>query len=290
MHLYCSTWRIITWPRTWESLKHMKRILFGIIILMGAANVQAQQSFLENQKLFPRVGEAFREKEESIKKEFAKKGLSYPAKQIYIRSFKLDSELEIWVRNNVTDTFSLLKTYRVCTLSGKMGPKRKEGDRQVPEGFYYINDFNPNSSFHLSLGINYPNYSDRILSDPKKPGGDIYIHGNCLTIGCIPLTDEFIEEVYIMAVNAKNNGQDFIPVHVFPVRFGNSRSMDYLGSISLTDNDSQKFWLNLKAAYDYFEKNRKLPVILVNSQGKYVHTNTQAIPESLAQTKTASGN
>ncbi|MBO9153872.1 MULTISPECIES: L,D-transpeptidase family protein [Chitinophaga] len=270
----------------------MKRLIIGILSLLGAMNVHAQQSFLENQKMFPRVGEAFREKELALKQEFAKKGIAYPAKQMFIRSFKLDSELEIWVRNNVADTFTLLKTYRVCSLSGKMGPKRKEGDRQVPEGFYYINDFNPNSSFHLSLGLNYPNFSDKILSDQKKPGGDIYIHGNCLTIGCIPLTDEFIEEVYIMAVHAKNNGQDFIPVHVFPVRFGNSRSMDYLGSVSLTDNDSQKFWINLKAAYDYFEKYRKLPVVLVNSQGKYVYTNPQQAP-SLAQsngTKTANGN
>jgi len=265
--------------------KHMKRIVFGMLLLAGALNAQAQQSFLENQKLYPRVGEAFREKEEALKKEFAKKGISYPAKQMYIRSFKLDSELEIWVRNNVTDTFTLLKTYRVCSLSGKMGPKRKEGDRQVPEGFYYINDFNPNSSFHLSLGINYPNYSDKILSDQKKPGGDIYIHGSCLTIGCIPLTDDFIEEVYILAVNAKNNGQDFIPVHVFPVRFGNTRSLDYLGSISLTDNEAQKFWVNLKEAYDYFEKTRKIPVVMVNSQGKYVYTGRGASGQALAQAR-----
>ncbi len=148
----------------------MKRLFIGILSLLGGFSAHAQQSFLENQKLFPRVGEAFREKEESIKKEFAKKGLAWPAKQLYIRSFKLDSELEIWARNSPADTFTLVKTYRVCSLSGKMGPKRKEGDRQVPEGFYYINDFNPNSSFHLSLGINYPNYSDRMLSDQKKPG------------------------------------------------------------------------------------------------------------------------
>jgi murein L,D-transpeptidase YafK len=264
----------------------MKRIVFGILLIAGAVKVQAQQSFLDNQKLFPRVGEAFREKEEALKKEFAKKGITYPAKQIYIRSFKLDSELEIWGRNNVTDTFTLLKTYRVCSLSGSMGPKRKEGDRQVPEGFYYINDFNPNSSYHLSLGINYPNYSDKILSDQKKPGGEIYIHGSCLTIGCIPLTDDFIEEVYIFAVNAKNNGQDFIPVHVFPVRFGNTRSLDYLGSVSIKDEDSQKFWVNLKEAYDYFEKNRKIPVVMVNSQGKYIYPGkVQPASRTLAQVR-----
>ncbi|MET6997953.1 L,D-transpeptidase family protein [Chitinophaga defluvii] len=248
----------------------MKRLLVIALALLGASEIYGQQSFLDNQKLFPKVGEAYREKEDLLKKEFEKKGLTYPAKYIFIRSFKLDSEMEVWVKNNVADTFRLFKSYRVCTLSGKMGPKRKEGDRQVPEGFYYINDFNPNSNYHLSLGINYPNFSDKILSDQKKPGGEIYIHGSCITIGCIPLTDEFINEVYILAVNAKNAGQDFIPVHVFPVKFGNTRSLDYLGTVSLTDNSSQQFWVELKTAYDYFEKHHKLPVVLVDNKGKYI--------------------
>lgn len=248
----------------------MKRLVVIVLILLGAGKIFAQQSFLDNQKMFPKVGEAYREKEELLKKEFEKKGLTYPAKYMFIRSFKLDSEMEIWVKNNASDTFRLFKSYRVCTLSGKMGPKRKEGDRQVPEGFYYINDFNPNSNYHLSLGINYPNFSDRILSDSKNPGGEIYIHGNCITVGCIPLTDEFIDEVYIMAVNAKNAGQDFIPVHVFPVKFGNSGSMNYLGTFTLTDGSSKQFWTELRNAYDYFEKHHRLPVVLVDDKGKYI--------------------
>jgi len=248
----------------------MKRLVVFVLLLLGAGDLFAQQSFLENQKMFPKVGEAYREKEELLKKEFEKKGLTYPARYIFVRSFKLDSEMEIWVKNNPSDTFRLFKSYRVCTLSGKMGPKRKEGDRQVPEGFYYINDFNPNSNYHLSLGINYPNFSDRILSDPKSPGGDIYIHGNCITVGCIPLTDEFIDEVYILAVNAKNAGQDFIPVHVFPVKFNNAGSMNYLGTFTLTDPSSKQFWSELRTAYDYFEKHHRLPVVLVDEKGKYV--------------------
>lgn len=248
----------------------MKRFIVAVLLLLGFSVAQAQQSFLENQKLFPKVSVAFRQKEELLKKEFEKKGLAYPARYMFVRSFKLDSELEIWVKDKVSDTFRLFKSYRVCSLSGKMGPKRKEGDSQVPEGFYYINDFNPNSNYHLSLGLNYPNYSDKVLSDPDKPGGDIYIHGSCLTVGCIPLTDELIEEVYILAVNAKNAGQDFIPVHVYPVKFGNTRSMDYLGSVSLSDSLSQQFWVELKTAYDYFEKHHKLPVVMVDNKGKYV--------------------
>jgi len=251
----------------------MKQVVLAVMILLGVGKVFAQQqSFLDNQKMFPKVGVAYRDKEEQLKKEFEKKGLEYPAKYIFLRSFKLDSELEIWVKNKATDTFRLFKSYRVCTLSGKMGPKRKEGDQQVPEGFYYINDFNPNSNYHLSLGINYPNFSDKILSDQKKPGNEIYIHGSCLTIGCIPLTDEFIEEVYILAVNAKNAGQDFIPVHVFPVKFGRSRSLEYLQGVKLNPDDktSTKFWADLKTAYDYFEQHHRLPVVLVDNKGQYI--------------------
>ncbi|WP_291906204.1 L,D-transpeptidase family protein [Chitinophaga sp. CB10] len=247
----------------------MKRILALAWMLLAGGSLYAQQSFLENQKMYPKVGEAYRQKEELIRKEFEKKGLAYPARYIFIRSFKLDSEMEIWVKNNPQDTFRLFKSYRVCTLSGKMGPKRREGDRQVPEGFYYINDFNPNSNYHLSLGINYPNFSDRILSDPKRPGSEIYIHGNCITVGCIPLTDEFIDEVYILAVNAKNAGQDFIPVHVFPVKFSNNRSVEYLSGVPVTDSISRPFWADLRTAYDYFEKHHKLPVVMIDDKGKY---------------------
>ncbi len=95
------------------------------------------------------------------------------------------------------------------------------GDYQVPEGFYYINEFNPRSLYHLSLGLNYPNASDRMLCDMSQPGGDIYIHGSCVTTGCIPITDGQIEELYVLAAHAKDMGQDFIPVHIFPVNFSN---------------------------------------------------------------------
>ena len=83
--------------------------------------------------------------------------------------------------------------------SGTTGPKRLQGDFQVPEGFYHINEFNPNSNYHLSMGLNYPNSSDRILSDSLRPGGEIYIHGSCVSVGCIPLNDDEIEELYLIA-------------------------------------------------------------------------------------------
>jgi murein L,D-transpeptidase YafK len=248
----------------------MKKFLFlllctGIFLQNGWS-----QSFLETQMAYPTVSEAYKSKEALLKKEFAEKGLTYPAKYIYIRSFKYDSQLEVWVKNNLSDTFTLFKTYHICALSGQMGPKRMAGDYQVPEGFYYINDFNPQSNYHLSLGLNYPNFSDRLTSGVNNLGGDIYIHGSCVSMGCIPLTDGQMDEVYILAVNARNLGEDFIPVHIYPIRFDNPRSVEYLTTISRHDVDAQKFWVNLRNAYEYFQKTHRLPVVMTDKKGDYV--------------------
>jgi len=154
--------------------------------------------------------------------------------------------------------------------SGSMGPKRMEGDYQVPEGFYHINEFNPNSNYHLSLGINYPNTSDRILSDSLRPGSAIYIHGNCVSTGCIAISDEPIEELYVIASAAKISGQEFIPVHIFPVKYNNRNSLDYLNATIKENIYLQKFNKNIREVFDYFEINKQLPIILVNKRGEYV--------------------
>jgi murein L,D-transpeptidase YafK len=241
-------------------------LLFSVFVILSFA----QPSFVDYQKTYPRVAAALRVKEDTLKKQFEKAGLQWPAKQLYIRSFKYDSQLEVWVRNTNDQAFKLFKTYKVCALAGSMGPKRLEGDYQVPEGFYYINEFNPNSHYHLSLGINYPNASDKVLSDSLKPGGDIYIHGSCLTVGCIPIQDSQIEELYILAAMSKASGQDFIPVHIFPVRYNNRKSFDYFSRTTKDNQDLQRFAIKIKEVYDYFEQKKKLPLISVNKKGDYV--------------------
>jgi murein L,D-transpeptidase YafK len=208
--------------------------------------------------------------EDSLKKQFEKQNLTWPPQAMYLRSFKFDRQLEIWVKSNSKEPYKLFKTYKVCQQSGSMGPKRVEGDYQVPEGFYYINEFNPNSNYHLSLGLNYPNASDRILSDANRPGSAIYIHGDCVSTGCIPITDAPIEELYFLASNVRNQGQEFIPVHVFPVKYNVKKSMDFLEN-SMKDNlYLQHFNSNIKEVFDYFEIKKELPVILVNRKGDYV--------------------
>ncbi len=208
--------------------------------------------------------------EDSLKKQFEKQNLVWPPQAMYLRSFKYDRQLEIWVKSADKGPYKLFKTYKVCQQSGAMGPKRVEGDYQVPEGFYYINEFNPNSSYHLSLGLNYPNASDRILSDANRPGSAIYIHGDCVSTGCIPITDAPIEELYFLASNVRNQGQEFIPVHVFPVKYNVKKSMDFLENTMKDNNYLKQFNSNIKEVFDYFELKKELPIIMVNRKGEYV--------------------
>ncbi len=249
----------------------MKFLFFFVAQFVWLLNTaRAQNSFIQSQMGLSKVAYAFRSKEDTLKKQFAAEHLEWPPRQVYIRSFKYDSQLEVWVRNSNKEAYKLFKTYKVCALSGALGPKRMEGDYQVPEGFYYISSFNPKSNYHLSLGLNYPNASDVLLSDSLKPGGDIYIHGNCVTVGCIPIQDNQIEELYVLASYAKDNGEDFIPVHIFPVRFNNPKSSVYLSKATKDDKDYQHFAVKIKEVYDYFELYRKLPLISINKKGEYV--------------------
>jgi murein L,D-transpeptidase YafK len=225
---------------------------------------------MQSQKASFRVANAFATKEDTLQKEFKAKGLKWPAKYVYIRSFKYDNQLEIWVKNDQKEKYKLFKTYKVCMQSGSMGPKRLQGDYQVPEGFYYINEFNPYSNYHLSLGLNYPNASDRILSDSLRPGNGIYIHGSCVSVGCIPVTNEDIEEIYIIASFAKAAGQEYIPVHIFPVKYNRPKSFEYFTNNSRNNPSLQHFGLQLKKAFDEFEDTKEVPVILIDAKGDYV--------------------
>ncbi|HEY4289731.1 MAG TPA: L,D-transpeptidase family protein [Puia sp.] len=257
------------------------------ILSIGKVSAQTSIStihFIDYQRSIPKVGDMLHRKEDTLMKQFKEKGLTYPARYIYIRSFKYDSQLEVWVKNTKEEKYKLFKTYKVCALAGTLGPKRMAGDYQVPEGFYYINEFNPRSEYHLSLGLNYPNASDRILSDSTQPGGDIYIHGSCVTTGCIPITDAQIEELYILAAHAKDMGEDFIPVHIFPVNFNNPRSVDYLNKYLQTFSEYTPFAKSMRSAFYYFEKYRDVPFVMVNGRGEYV---TEEVAPTEAEVKVA---
>ena len=226
-------------------------------------------SFIDYQRSFLRPQEAMARKVDTLKRQFTAKKLTWPANYIYIRSFKYDSQLEVWVKQRPADSFRLFKTYPVCALAGSLGPKRMQGDFQVPEGFYYINEFNPTSNYYLSLGLNYPNASDKVLSDSIKPGGEIYIHGSCVTVGCIPITDQQIDELYVLAAYAREQEQHYIPVHIFPCRYDVPKSAAYLDDLTKDDPVLKDFTNQLKDAYTYFEKNRRLPIVMITDDGRY---------------------
>lgn len=190
----------------------------GLSLFISASSQLVGQSFLTSQLQFPRVRAAQQNQVKAVDALLKAKNIDKNVFQIKISAFKAEGILEIWAKSNSQSEFILLKEFDICAKSGSLGPKLKQGDGQVPEGIYYIDRFNPNSLYHLSLGISYPNSTDKIRSKGLNPGGDIFIHGKCVTIGCLPMTDDLIEQIYLLAVYAKNGGQKQIPVRIFPFK------------------------------------------------------------------------
>lgn len=227
--------------------------------------VNAQNSFKSQQLKFERVKKAYNEKWSNLSKSVRAGGFRDNFSML-INAYKTEGKLEIWLKNKEDKTYKLFRTYDFCALSGTIGPKITEGDGQTPEGFYYINVFNPMSNFHLSLGVNYPNSVDYIRTGKnRKTGGDIYIHGNCVTVGCIPLTDEKIKEVYILGVEARNSGQEQIPVNIFPFKMTEGNMKKYIAQFP----EQASFWKTLQPGYLAFEKNKNLADIR-EVKGKYL--------------------
>jgi murein L,D-transpeptidase YafK len=247
----------------------MKSFYWVLLALFFLCFAPTPEAFKTAQLKYERVKTAYQEKESTVKHYFEAKKLRLDQSEIFIRVFKQEKIVELWAKSKTQSSWQLVKTYSVCASSGTLGPKRRQGDLQVPEGFYTLDKFNPVSNFYLSLGVNYPNVSDRIIGGKGDLGGDIFIHGNCVTIGCLPLTDDKIKELYVAVVEAKSGGQTTIPVHIFPAKLDDEGftqlQATYAGNVSLI-----QFWQNLKEGYDRFEKNKQLPVIKVDFKGKYV--------------------
>jgi murein L,D-transpeptidase YafK len=222
--------------------------LIGLSILSRPASAQ---SFKGQQLTFERVRAAYAEKWPMLRRDLARKSIDPERFRLFVRAFKEQQRLEVWLQPADNKPFVLFRTYEVVASSGGLGPKRTEGDRQVPEGFYHIDRFNPKSNYYLSLGLNYPNADDRKRG--REPfGGDIFIHGSDVTIGCLPLTDDKIKEVYILAVQARQAGQARIPVHVFPFPLTTSRL------VTEATNPNHTFWQTLGPGYAGFEARHQL--------------------------------
>lgn len=216
-----------------------------------------------------RAEKARKEKAALIQKMFDDAKVKYPPNALLIRVFKDESDMEVWAQSEPDGDYKLLKTYKICSKSGTLGPKRKEGDGQVPEGFYDIDQFNPASSYYLSMRVNYPNQSDKILGVKGKLGGLIYIHGDCVTIGCMPIEDE-IKELYIIALDTYAKTKK-TQAHIFPARMteANRPKLEKFAEKS-GDKTLLPFWKNLKEGYDYFETHKKPANVSVDKNGGYI--------------------
>lgn len=228
-----------------------------------------ESGFAVDQMRYDRVLDARIATRFNIKRTFHERGIRYPAAEIFLRIFKRERSLELWVRPEGQERYELLKSYPICALAGGLGPKRRQGDSQVPEGFYNIDFFNPISEYHLSLHLDYPNRHDRLAgAEASNLGGDIYIHGGCASAGCMALTDEGIKELYWVAVEARALGQHRIPVHVFPARL-EDRDMEGLERSFRERPDLLHFWRTLKPAYDFFQTTQRVPAVAVDVAGTY---------------------
>lgn len=157
-------------------------------------------------------------------------------KQIFLLAFKKERLIEVWVEMEDGERFKKT-TYPFTAYSGKLGPKLREGDKQIPEGIYQIEYLNPNSKYHLSMKLNYPNAFDRekaIMENRLEPGSDIFIHGGAESVGCIAIGDEAIEQLYALVSEL---GKERVTVCIAPLDF---RVSD-LEKIIITD---MPLWVN----------------------------------------------
>lgn len=179
---------------------------------------------------------------------------------VFIRIFKLDSELELWVEKD--GRFVRFATYPICFWSGRLGPKLREGDRQAPEGFYTVDSdaLNPNSRWHRSFNLGYPNVFDRSYG---RTGSFLMVHGGCQSVGCYAVTDPAVDEIWRMVTAALQNGQTRFPVHVFPFRMTDRNLRLRRGQ------EWSSFWTELKKGYDLFEQTKLPPAVSV-CNGRYV--------------------
>lgn len=223
------------------------------------------QTLTHNQLQFERVKNAYDEKWTSLREVLSKFSIGHSPLML-INAYKAEKTLEVWMKNPGDKFYRLIKVYEFCASSGLLGPKVIEGDKQTPEGFYYINVLNPMSNYHLSLGINYPNHVDiERTGKQNSPGGDIYIHGSCETIGCIPLTDDKIKELYLLAIFSTDLKTKKIPVNIYPFKMTEENMKKY----AIQFPAHVDFWKTLQLGYLAFEKDKNA-LKFKEAKGKYV--------------------
>ncbi|MEZ6019421.1 MAG: L,D-transpeptidase family protein [Planctomycetota bacterium] len=140
-----------------------------------------------------------------LRADFERCGVRWPAQELALVAFKRERRLEAWVREGAQADWVRLRDWPVQAASGELGPKLREGDRQVPEGLYRVESLNPNSRFHLALRVSYPSEQDRqraAIDGRTELGGDIMIHGSDRSVGCLAMGDAAAEELFVLVARA----------------------------------------------------------------------------------------
>ncbi len=181
--------------------------------------------------------------------------------EAHLRIFKRERVLELWLRRPEAQ-FVLFKSYPICSFSGGLGPKLKEGDQQAPEGFYRVasRQLNPHSRHHLAFNLGFPNAYDREL---ERTGSALMVHGGCSSVGCFAMTDPQVDEIYAVVEAALHKGQAEIDVAIFPFRLTDRALAAEAHSTWLP------FWQNLKQGSDLFEQAGAPPNVAA-CKGSYI--------------------
>lgn len=239
----------------------------GLLVLLLIPVVALQtSSFKQAQMKYARVKSAYDAKWSALQADMKTSGFDARDFDLYLRVFKNEKLLELWMKKKSESSYQLFRKYDVCSSSGTLGPKRKEGDGQVPEGFYKLDLFNPTSNYYLSLRVSYPNASDVILKDGKNAGGAIMVHGNCVTIGCLPMTDDKIKEIYVLCVEAQNR-QRPLNIDIFPAKLSEAN----LKILNSSYPQHAAFWKGLKPRYTWFEQHKSLAKVVIDKKGNYTY-------------------
>jgi len=244
------------------------RLLILLFPLLFLGPGMTFNSFREKQMNFTRVREAYGAKEKIVDKMLAGHSISRNTLRIYLRVFKSEKKVELWAKNTTDSVFVLVKEFSICDLSGSDGPKRRSHDLQVPEGFYHISKLNPYSKYYLSMEINYPNASDSIRGVRGRLGNEIYIHGSCISSGCLAMTDDKIKELFVYCIEAYNSGQEEINLTMFPSQL-NDANYSRLKSRYGKDRDKTSLWADLKKSYDLFNRTKMQPKVKFLKDGTH---------------------
>jgi len=247
------------------------RLFIPAILSLLILTVGAPAALAEEPPQSARSRTAMARVEPDLRAAVAEAGLPWGA-PVFLRLFKREGELEVWLESAPGAPFTLFRTYPVCAASGRLGPKTREGDGQAPEGFYKVppGAMNPNSSYFLSFNLGYPNAHDRARG---WTGSYLMVHGDCVSVGCYAMAKRFlpvgadrndpISEIWTLMTAAFRAGQPSVAVHAFPFRMTQAA----MGRVA-PSHPWAAFWGELAAGSRAFESTGRPPAISVRD-GRY---------------------